>query len=313
MPKKTVLIADRLGPEIAAGIRARRPDLDLSLKVSAPEHLRPEDFEACEAFIGFRPDRCSPLPDLPWYHCSGAGVDGFLRQGDWPRERLLTRSTGRLGQRMGEYCLAWLLNDSQNIEAYLEDQRERRWQPREPGVLQGQRVSIIGCGSIGRGIAEVLRAFGLRVFGLSRSGARKPEFEDCSPLSEAAAQLSTCDALIVAAPATDETRRLVNAELLSHARRCPTLINVARGQLLDETALIQSLDSGRLKRALLDVFTEEPLKQDSPLWRHPKVRVSPHVSGRTLASEVVEAFLDVLDDREAGRTPRHRVDTDRGY
>jgi phosphoglycerate dehydrogenase-like enzyme len=222
---------------------------------------------------------------------------------------------------MGEYVAARVLAVCQHLSRFAEDQRARRWAPHTPRRAAGTRAIVVGTGEVGSGIARALEAIGVEVTGVSRSGgaqaashpATQPSSHPAShPVSALPELVGHADWLVLAAPLTRESHHMIGRELLARCRGA-WLINVARGGLVDEAALVEALDEGRLSGAALDVFEEEPLPADSPLWAHPEVIISPHVAGVTTVEGAVAGFLECLESLERGETPRWKVDPERGY
>jgi D-2-hydroxyacid dehydrogenase (NADP+) len=291
---------------------ARRPGLETRLRRLA--EVTADDVAWAEAFVGFRP----PPPGwggIRWAHCIGAGVDNFLFRRRLPEGLLLTRSAEDFGPAIGEWCVARALAENQHLLALAEAQRAHRWGtadgPRDPALLQGQRVVILGTGQVGRGIARLFRALGCRVDGLSRSGAAAGDFDRVLPAARFAEAVAGADWLVLAAPLTEETWHFLNRERLA---RCggTYLMNVGRGAVVDEAALPEALERGWIRGAALDVFETEPLPPESPLWDHPRVMVSPHRSGPSTVPATGDGFLECLAALERGERPRWAVDA-RGY
>ena len=246
-------------------------------------------------------------PKLAWLHVFNVGVDHPVYAEMLARGVRLTTSAGSATEPIAHTAIAGLLMLARNFPRWIADQRERRWDPmRPPDVprdLSGQTAVILGLGSIGREIARLAKAFGLHVIGVRRSAAAADAFVD--ELHEPAqlpAILPRADWLIVAAPLTRETRGLIGADLLSMLPAHARLINIARGEIVDETALVEALRSGRLAGAYLDVFEREPLPENSPLWRLPNVIVSPHNSAAASGNDrrVYEIFMDNLGRWQRG-------------
>jgi phosphoglycerate dehydrogenase-like enzyme len=240
-------------------------------------------------------------PRLAWLHVFNVGVDHPIYAEMLGRGVRLTTSAGSATEPIAHTAIAGLLMLARNFPRWLDDQREHKWNPmRPPDVprdLSAQTAVILGLGNIGAEIARLARALGLKVIGVRRSALDTAPFVDeLRTPAQLAAILPGADWLIIAAPLTEETRGLVSADLLallpSHAR----LINVARGEIVDEQALIEALRSGRLAGAYLDVFEREPLPEDSPLWGMPNVIVTPHNSAVASGNDarVYEIFMDNL-------------------
>jgi len=213
---------------------------------------------------------------------------------------------------IGEYCLARALAVSQRLRQFEADQRARRWKPQHPGHIRGTRAVVVGTGAVGRGIARTFLGLDARVDGVSRRGTSRAPFEAVFPIGRFEEAVAGAHWLILACPLTEASFHLLDrARLLACGGAY--LINVGRGPLVEESALPEALERGALSGCALDVFEEEPLPPDSPLWAHPAVSISPHVSGLTTIPGAGDGFLACLADVEAGRQPRLAVDADRGY
>ena len=285
-----VLICDTRGDELAAYLTARRPELVCRVRNAGA--LTPSDRMWADALVGFTVPVALEGSSIRWVHSTGAGVDGLLHGHRWPAGVILTRTTGELGDRMAEYCVGHALASAQRIREFQRDQTERRWAPIEPAEKFGAR----GCVTVG----------------VSRRGRSQPPFHRVHAVKDLAAVVPAARWLILAAPLTPETRRLVGPHVLSRCRAA-FLINVARGGLLDTTALLSAIENGTLVGAVLDVFEEEPLPADSPLWLAPGVLITPHIAGVTHVAEAAEGFLDALTKREADGTGPAVGDPAHGY
>ncbi|MGE0442023.1 MAG: D-2-hydroxyacid dehydrogenase [Gemmatimonadales bacterium] len=306
-----ILIAGKMVADLAARIAEVRPDLELRLR--ALDAVTAADLDWAEVFVGFRKPPVPGWGSVRWIHSIGAGVDGLILRESPPAGVLLTKSGEDFGPAIGEWCLARALAVNQFLADLDLDQRERRWnREREPHLLRGQRAVILGTGQVGRGIGRAFRSLGCRVSGLSRSGAATPDFGDVSTADRFADVVVGADWLILAAPLTPAT-----AGFLSRARLAQCggtyLMNVGRGALVDEAAIPWAIDHGHLSGAALDVFTTEPLPSDSPLWVHPKITISPHISGPSTLAATLAGFLETLGQVDRGETPRLAVDPAQGY
>jgi phosphoglycerate dehydrogenase-like enzyme len=246
-------------------------------------------------------------PALKWLHVFNVGVDHPIYTEMLQRGVRLTTSSGTTAQPIAHTVLAALLMLARNFPYWLESQRERRWAPmRPPNVprdLQGQTAVIVGLGEIGKAIARLLRMLGLDVIGIRRSARTDGDpVDELYPPERLADVLPRADWLILACPLTAETRGLVSAEMLAALPPQARLINIARGEVVDEPALIDALRSGRLAGAYLDVFQTEPLAADSPLWTLPNVLLTPHNSAVASGNDerVFQMFLDNLERFQRG-------------
>jgi phosphoglycerate dehydrogenase-like enzyme len=181
--------------------------------------------------------------------------------------------------------------------------------------LRGQTACIVGLGDLGRHIARQLRPFGVRLLGVRRGDGPIDEVDETYPVTALGDVLERSNILIVAAPLTPATYRLIGAEMLARLPRGSYLVNVGRGPLLDEAAVVEALRSGQLAGAALDVFEEEPLPASSPLWSLPNLIITPHTSTHTPENDdrSVAIFLDNLDRFLRGESLRNLVDRARGY
>jgi phosphoglycerate dehydrogenase-like enzyme len=306
---RILVVHHAFAESIVEQLRPARPDIDFRARL--PEDTSAEDVAWTEALVGFRRPAAG-LGNARWVHCIGAGVDGWTSGIAWPANVLLTRTTQSFAVPIGEYVLARVLAAAQEIPQLVKDQQDHRWRSFVPAVIHGSRAVIVGTGDLGMGIAERLAALGVTVDGVSRSGQSAAFFHRVEKSDRLAELVYGARWLVLAAPLTDETRNMINAQVLSQARNC-WLINVARAPLVDDAAMLDALDDGRLAGAALDVFMSEPLPDDSPLWLHQKVLISPHVAGVTSIEGAVQGFLAALSALEEGREPPRAVEPASGY
>jgi phosphoglycerate dehydrogenase-like enzyme len=208
---------------------------------------------------------------------------------------------------------------ARDFPRWLADQRAHKWNPRRPPDvprdLEGQTAVVVGLGHIGREIARLAQALGLKVIGVRRT-PRGPDdhVNEIWPPQRLGELAPRADWLIIACPLTAETRGLVNAELISRLPRHAHLVNIARGEIVDEPALIDALRGGRIKGAYLDVFQQEPLPENSPLWDLPNVLVTPHNSSfdASLDDRIYEVFVENLARWHRGEALLNEVTTTGG-
>ncbi|MGH7533788.1 MAG: D-2-hydroxyacid dehydrogenase [Gemmatimonadales bacterium] len=309
-PPHRILLADHFRDALAAELTQRRPDLELRTRDRTTITL--DDLRWADCYLGFRPPTTVELEHVSWVHGTGAGLDAFLFRRHFPTDVLLTRTSESFGPQIGEYCVARALAVTQELAAFEADQRAGRWETRDLRMLAGTKAMIVGTGDVGRGIAAAFAALGVRVEGVSRSGAGRAPFAETHPVSRLGAVAKESDWLVLAAPLTEATWHIAGAALFAECHGT-YLINVGRGGLVDEAALVTALDAGTVRGAALDVFETEPLPVGSPLWKHPHVTVSPHVSGLSTVANAAKGFLDALGSLERGERPTMTVDPERGY
>jgi phosphoglycerate dehydrogenase-like enzyme len=245
-------------------------------------------------------------PRLKWLHVFNVGVDHPIFDEMLARGVRLTTSAGSTALPIAQTAIMGMLALARGFPRWLTAQRDRRWDPERglpPADLRGQTAVVVGLGRIGAEIARLARALGLKVAGIRRGprGDSDP-VDELHPPAALAGLLPRCDWLILACPLTPETRGLIDAAALARLPRGARLINIARGEIVDEPALTEALRGGRLAGAYLDVFETEPLPPESALWNLPNVLVTPHNSAAAAGNEerVLEIFLDNLGRWQRG-------------
>lgn len=251
------------------------------------------------------------MPDVRWVQSTWAGVQPLIELER--RDYLLTGVKDVFGPQMAEYVFGHLLARELRLTERRRRQDDRDWWTEESGTLEGKCMGVMGTGSIGRDVARMAAAFDLRILGYSRSGRATPGFERVYPAGDLAAFLAEPDYLVCVLPDTPGTRGLLDEKAFEALRPGCVLVNIGRGSLIDENALSRAVQQGRLAAAVLDVFSEEPLPQDSPLWSTPGVTVTAHVSGTSRPRHIAQLFESNYNRWAAGETPHYVVDFERGY
>jgi len=268
-------------------------------------------------------------PRLAWVHSATSGVERALTPASRERGLIVTNARGVFSRPIAEYVLMMILAVSRRLPQLLELQRERTWQPLEGSELRDVTVGIVGLGSIGRAVGGLATAFGCRVIAVRRrpeSGVESSREGDDLSFGEAMLDrvggpemlpelLGESDFIVLAAPLTPKTENMINADTLAMVKPGSWLINVARGRLIDERALLRALRDGPLGGAVLDTFREEPLPALSSFYELPNVIVTPHTawsSGRVL-DRSVDLFCDNLRRFATGEPLLNVVDPAAGY
>ncbi len=248
-----------------------------------------------------------------WVSNGGAGTDHF---GVWDTGKVtVTNSAGVAADMMAEYLMGGFLHFTLDVPGLQQDQQTRVWQSREVRPLKGSTLLIVGLGSTGRALAARAKAFGMRIVG-TRANPRPMEGVDTVvSASELGDLLPEADFIAVCTPLTKETRHLLNEQAFSAMKAGVILGDVSRGHVIEQKALIQALNSGRVAAAVLDVFEEEPLPPDNPLWAVENVLISPHCSSVYEGWEAAsfELFLKNLGRWIANKPLTNIVDPQRGY
>jgi phosphoglycerate dehydrogenase-like enzyme len=254
-------------------------------------------------------------PRLRWIHVAAVGVDGVLSPEVVAGDVLVTNSRGVFDRAIAEYVAGLLLAHAKQFRLTFELQQQRVWRHRVTRALAGQTVAVVGTGSIGRAIARILNVLDMRVVLVGTRRRPDPEFGTIHPSDELAELAVDCDALVLAAPATEQTRGMVDRNVLAALGSDGYLVNIGRGSLVVEADLVEALTAGQLGGAALDVFETEPLPPESPLWHLPNVVVSPHMSADTdgFAEDLVAVFGRNLRKWIAGEPLDNVLDKKLGY
>jgi phosphoglycerate dehydrogenase-like enzyme len=251
---------------------------------------------------------------LRWVHSTGAGIEYLLTPRFVESRIRLTNSRGIHSPAVAELAIGLVLGVAKHLPERVRDQAARNWTQELNVGLKGKTVLVIGMGSIGSAVARAAYGLGMYVIGVKRSARPARWAHEVITTSQLDSALPRAEFVLVCAPATEETRGLLNADRLRRMPRGAVLVNVARGSLVDEDALIELLRSGHLGGAGLDVFEHEPLPTDSPLWEMPNVLITPHYPNvEGWERPTVERFIDNVERFLAGRPLRDVVDKHRGY
>ena len=257
-----------------------RLDLDVPLARTPPESLALLADAEVALSAGLTADMLDAAPDLRWVQAFSSGVDGYPLDALRERGVVLTNAAGIHAEPIAQQALGYLLTFSRRLHVGFRQQAEGRWERYEGDELGGKTLGLVGVGAVGTRLAELARALGMRVLGVKRDPTTAPDVLDaCYGPDGLYEVLPEADYLVLACPLTDETRGLVDAEAISALPNHAVLVNVARGGVVDDEALVYALQTHRLRGAALDVFPEEPLDGDSPLWGMPNVVVTPHMAG----------------------------------
>lgn len=268
-------------------------------------------------------DEVARAERLKWVHTSAVAVETIALPALFARNIVVSNSRGVQAQPIAEHVFAVLLGLAKQLPVVLEQQRARRWSQNDligdrlPWLLRGKTLGLIGVGTIGSEIALLGDAFGMHVIGLRRRPANEqiPGVHEMLSYGDLDTLLQRSDVIVIAAPLTPATTNMIGAPQFARMKRGAVLINVGRAKIIDQVALTEALHSGQLGGASLDVFHQEPLPADDPLWAAPNTILTPHSSGfrRGHWDEVIELFADNLQRFRRGEEVRFRVDPTLGY
>lgn len=301
-----LLIAHANADAWAGELETRFPGLRYTIARSA-DALRATGFPATAAYSCVTDDfprtahaELCHRPGIEWIHVGGSGFDHLTAStGSGP---LLTNGAGVLAPVLAETLLGALIALNRGFGRAARDQAATRWAPWSFAAIEGQMLAIVGTGAIGTAFATRAKALGLRVVGFARRPVLRAPFDDIQPLDRLGEVAGACDYLSLNVRLVPETRHLIDTRVLAAMRSSAFLLNAARGAVVDETALVEALQQGRIAGAYLDVFATEPLPDSSPLWHLDNVLMTPHMSDRVVDWEHRHArfFMTNLERRLAG-------------
>jgi phosphoglycerate dehydrogenase-like enzyme len=263
-------------------------------------------------------DLISRAPRLKWVQVATAGVDRFLDDNFRKSRVILTNVSGMHATPISEFVMEQMLMFAKNAAFCFELKQKKQWQHYAPSVLRGKTVGIVGLGNIGKEVARLSKAFGMRVVATRRSAPRKQHARNVDlmlPRQELPRLLAESDYVVITLPYTRETRNLFDETALRAMKSSAYLINIGRGSIIDEDALVRALSEKWIAGAGLDVFATEPLPQESKLWDLPNLLFSPHVSGdmENYIGRATDLFCKNLRRYLEGKRLFNVVNKQRGY
>jgi len=311
----------RIPPELPAAVRNRLPDMRV-VHLDSYDAL-PAELPDTDIFVGFNllPDQLAAARKLRWIHVTAAGVAQLMRPDVQASGITVTNSRGIHAIPMAEHTMGMLLALSRKLPATVRFQDELNWAQQEiwelrPAELHGATLLIVGFGAIGTELARRARAFNMRIQAVTRSGRGDTSLADrIYPASELMKALPQADYVVLAAPDTPDSKRMIGVQELKTMKPTAYLLNIARGTLIDESALADALERNVIAGAALDVAEKEPLIAESPLWKLKNVFITPHTSSvsERLWPRQTELVLENLDRWFAGRELINKVDFAQGY
>ncbi|MGE3076960.1 MAG: D-2-hydroxyacid dehydrogenase [Dehalococcoidia bacterium] len=256
-------------------------------------------------------------PNLRWFQAMNAGLERLDRQGLLQRGFAVTNGSGLAAPAIAEWCMGAMFALAKQFPAYLRNQEARRWEYVRGGIaIEGKTCGVVGLGAIGREVAKRARAMGMSVVASRRTvDGPDPDCDAVFPYSSLHALLAESDFVVLCVPLTRETHHLIDAAALRAMKPTASILNIARGDVIDQAALVAALNDGTIASAALDVTTPEPLPPDDPLWSMPNVFITPHASSASdrRAGTASALFLDNLQRYLSGQPLRNLARPELGY
>lgn len=255
----------------------------------------------------------SKAVNLKWIQSMSAGVENYVKSKLVPKNVLLTKLKGVFGTIMSEYVINHILSVTQNISISYNNQRKKKWEPYIVESIRNKIIGIMGLGSIGSYIAYQLHFLCEKIIAIEEQEKKLPFVYREYDISEIDYFLPECDFLVITVPLTRKTEGLIGEKELGKMKKNAYLINISRGPIIQEKALIKFLKENRIKGVSLDVFDEEPLPKENELWNLDNVTITPHVSGPSIPEDIVYIFLENIERYDMGRKLSNIVDLEKGY
>lgn len=303
-----LLVTDRDLSTLSQGLAAQLPDVDIQCwpKITHPEKVN--------LVVAWRqPDNCwQQFTNLKAISSLGAGCDGLLTDPYLPKNIPITRIVDEgLAEQMAEYVLAAILQIKCRFNDFFKLQPQKKWHSLERLVIK--KVTVLGIGAIGDKVACRLQNNGFTVTGWSKTAKKNKSYQTMHGNEALIDALSHADFVVSTLPFTNETKYLLNKNMLSFMSKHTWLLNVGRGQVVNEQDLLSALDNQQLAGAVLDVFQQEPLPVKHPFWQHDKVIITPHISAITDQKAVLAQIVTNYKNLQAGKPLINLVNIENGY
>jgi phosphoglycerate dehydrogenase-like enzyme len=253
------------------------------------------------------------FPNLEWMQSVYAGIDALISH-QLRQDYLLTNVKGIFGQQISEYVLGYTIDHYHHFNIYRQQQARKEWQPHSYTSLCSKKMVVLGTGSIGNFLARSAKALGIRVYGVNRTGipSQDSPFTDIYHVQELTSAFQDADIVVNTLPATSETNNILSKENLSYCHQA-LLFNVGRGNAVSEGDLTAALEKGYIAHAFLDVFENEPLKENNALWTSTNVTITPHIAASSFPYQVIDQFKDNYLRWHNGFKLHNLIDFERGY
>jgi phosphoglycerate dehydrogenase-like enzyme len=320
MKKRTMIITQEIEQAHSTKIKEILPDWDVF--IGKERSVWGKHVKDAEIIVGWKKgmeEECfQENSSLRWVQSWSAGINSVPLLQFEENHVQLTSANGVHAYPISETIFAFMLGLTRKIHTYVRNQEEKKWHHSDVRLeIHEKTIGIIGVGAIGRETAKIAKAFGMKVLGVRRSGMTEDYVDEMYTTEELETALPRCDYVVVTLPLTKDTRGLFGQKQFSLMKPSSYFINIGRGETVDEDDLIQALEEKQIAGAGLDVFTKEPLSEESPLWKMENVIITPHTSGSTehYNQRVIEdIFIPNLKNYKEGNTPSiNLVDFAKGY
>jgi phosphoglycerate dehydrogenase-like enzyme len=312
--KNTLIVITR-DPEVYRGklTAAALPDLEVVVPAS-PQEIK-EHIGRATIMLAEPPlakQYINDAKNVVWMQSIYAGVDSMNAEGV-RKDYVLTNVRDVYGEAMAEYTFAYILAFKKEIPENLEYQKEKVWKQRPLNLLQGETLCVLGAGSIGKHIARIGKAFGMRTLGYHTSKRPVEFFDEMFTGDELKDFLSRGDYVVSVLPNTSETDDLINTDNIAAMKETALFMNIGRGNAVNEDDIVTSVKEKRIAKAVLDVFKKEPLPPESQLWSTDNIYLTPHMAGYIITDKIFEIFVENYHRFTAGEELKYRIDFTKGY
>lgn len=313
---KLAIYAEDVGVDAYKGIPSRFSQINVRIETTAETFAKvARDADIICMARKYSRSMVLEARRLQWLHVGGTGIDRLRPLSDLDPELMITNTPGLNAEMMADYVMCVILMLTWDFPRLVRNQLERFWERWPVDRVQGKVLALIGVGNIGRSVASRATALGIRVIGVKRSPGPVPDLEQVVGLEQLHQILRVADFVVLAVPLTSETWGMIGPRELEAMKKSAYLINVCRGNVVQERALITALQRGHIAGAALDVFENEPLPVDSELWKLKNVIVSPHISSwsKDYRMRAAEIFCANLEKYLAGEPLLHVIDRSKEY
>ncbi|KIL49108.1 D-2-hydroxyacid dehydrogenase [Jeotgalibacillus campisalis] len=319
MSKRTLIITQNLTSDLEEQVHSLLPDWNI-IAGKDSSHWK-SCIQEAEVIAGWKKEMEELLTDeskLKWLQSCSAGVDNLSLETFEKRSQLVTSANGVHANPISETIFAMMLGLTRLIHTYVKQQQTKTWHHAGLGLeMHGKTLGLLGAGAIGKETAKIAKAFGMKVIGIRRSGKEEENFDKMVSLKELTNILPDCDYVVNTLPHTKETTNLFGPDQFNVMKESAFFINIGRGETVNEKSLIEALQENKIAGAGLDVFEQEPLEENNPLWEMDQVIITPHTSGATeyYNQRVIEDILipNLKEYLQNGKPSINLVDFNKGY